>query len=127
DLAGFVAQLIPAEVLVVEGDGEDRPAGDQFDGLDLPVERVQRVAGEAIILPAGRGVLHDHPVGAGGGQDLEAARVGRVHQAALALDHDDVGPLFVPGTPDGVLDLSGHEVVDQRVEDQAVAYPLHPG
>ena len=86
-----------------------------------------RVTREAVVLLAGRGVLHDHHVGPAGGQQFEAAGVGRVHQAALALEDDHVGAVLLPAGPDRVLDLAGHEVVDQRIEDQRVARPLQPG
>ncbi len=82
---------VAREPLVVDGDGHHRAAGDQLDGLDLALERVHRVARKPVVLVARRGVLQDDDVGPAGGQDLEAARVGGVHQAALALDDDDLG------------------------------------
>ncbi len=88
---------------------------------------MDRIARKAIVVSPLRRVLQDDDVRAARRQDLEAAWIRRVHQTPLAFDHDHVGRGLLPRRPDRVLDLARDEIVDQRVEDDAVSGTLHPG
>src|SRR5207249_3072701 len=67
EVPGRLLDLFAGEAFVVEGDRQDGLAGDQLDGVDLLPQRVQGVAGEAVVLTPGGGVLEDHAVGPRGG------------------------------------------------------------
>ena len=77
------------------------------------------IAGQAAQVRPGRLVAEDDRVGlAAVHQRQRHARVGRVEQAALALDQVPVVGVVVRGQP---LDRAGHEVGDHRVERHAAA------
>lgn len=114
-------------MLIVQRDSNHRFARDQFDGLDLGFQRVNRIARKAVVLGSGRSMLQHNDVWSPCCQKLEASRIGGVHQAALSFQQDHFRVLFVPCRPYGMLDFASYEVVDQGVQDDSEASTLHPG
>ena len=112
---------------MVQRDRHDRLAAEQVDDRHLLLDTRQREIGETIVVLPRRGVLQDDAVGSSARQDFEASGVGRVGEASLALDHDDVRLLLAERAQHLVLDLPGDEVIHQAVHDQTVAHALHPG
>jgi hypothetical protein len=112
---------------VVDGDGDDGSLREQFDDRFLALHTCERVAGEAVVIPAPWSVLEDDRLGSARSQELEAAGEGGVGETSLPLQQDHLGSRLDPRLVHGVLDLAGHEVVDDRVHEHAVVELLEPG
>ena len=119
--------LLAGKSLVIERQGHHRPARDQLNGADLVVQRLDRVTGESVVVTPRRGMLQDNRMRPSRREQFETTRVGGVHQRALPFQDHELRLRLGPGAVDRVFDLAGYEVVDQRVEYDAVAHPLHPG
>jgi hypothetical protein len=111
---------------MVDRHGDDWLSGKHFDRVNLLIQRVQGMVRKAVVVRPRRCVLKHDDVRSSGSQEFHAARVGGVHEAPLALEHHDLGASLVPAAPDRVFDLAGHEVVDERIEDDPIPSALHP-
>jgi hypothetical protein len=60
-------------------------------------ERRNLEAGKTVVLETARGVLQDDRPRSRCREDLEAAGIRGVHQAALSLDEQNLGPVGLPG------------------------------
>ena len=98
---------------MVDGNRYDRFTAEHLDDLNLAGQGVDRIAGKSVIFRTGRSMLKDNHVGPAGGQNLETARIGRIHQAALSLDDDDFRMFPLPGRNDRMFDFAGDEIIDQ--------------